>query len=203
MIYMKRRVVVVLARSFCVALLATLAAHAGQSSGTPESVALQNMQAGMQLFEREHGYAVTNWSQVDEAIGLRGLNQGLRGTRAFPIQDQYVFLLHERVQMPPPYQGTVLLIRANPGRNSADERGRYMLYRGPERLGYAWCSENKVQAMLAAAGVTNLSSNSPTVRTPTWPPLASWLVVALVLAVAAGVVYVLARRSGKRPSSQE
>ena len=133
------------------------------TSGTPESITIQNLRLVFELFEKDKGVPPTNWLQVEEFFSLQKINdERLKGTSIYPLQQHYVFVL-DKIPMLGYQEGEVFLIRAEPSPNPIRENkvGRYIISKTEDGLKFNWYSEEKVQQMLAKAGVTELPKPEP------------------------------------------
>ncbi|MGI8966129.1 MAG: hypothetical protein ACR2H1_08605 [Limisphaerales bacterium] len=147
------------------ALIAGVGRVAANTSGTPESIAIQNVRFALHLFEKSTGSLPTNWVQFEKFFSLEQINErSLKGSPAYPLQEHYVFL-YQKIPMLGYEGGDAFLIRAEPLLNTTTgNRGRYILSRNSDGFRFNWYTEEKVQQMLAKAGVKELPKPEP------WPP---------------------------------
>jgi len=146
-----------------IVLLVSNKAHAA-GKWTSEQAAMNNIVSAMRLFvDINHGAFPTNWFEVNSVIDLNQLNeQVLAKSSVFPLQEHYSFVFQEI-----PFLNSdekVFLIRTSPVENSEKILGRHLIALNEGGLSYRWLPEEKVQQMLAKAGVTELPKPEP------WPP---------------------------------
>lgn len=145
--------------------LASQSAVFASGKQAPEQGAIGDVIHGMQLFEALHSkQAPTNWMQISETLNLDSINQSLKANGFLPLQQNYVFI-QQTIRVPDYEKGEVVLMRVLPitvriGETN-EEEGRYVISRYQGGLKFNWLSEDKVQKMLAEAGVTNLPKPEP------------------------------------------
>ena len=134
-----------------------------RTSATPESIIIQNVASDMRSFQETKGHYPTNWMEFEQVFSLDKINEEyLKTTPVYPLQRHYVFVT-DKIPMLGNQEGEVFLIRAEPSPNPIKENaiGRYIISKNEEGLKFHWYPEEKVQQMLAKAGVTELPKPEP------------------------------------------
>lgn len=136
----------------------------------PEQSAIDDVIGGLKIFEAIHnGQSPTNWTQVSEVLNLKEIDQYLAQHLYDPIEQNYVFI-QQKIAVPTYEKGDVVLMRIAPITiqvgDTNQEEGRYFISRYKGGLKFNWLSENKVQKMLADAGVVELPKPAELVRSP-------------------------------------
>lgn len=177
----------------------SVAAHTqlgARTTGTPESVAIQNIKSGIEVFQDENGGRLpTNWAQVDKRL-VEALNEErLKGTSVYPLEEHYLFV-QEKIPMLGFQEGDVLLIRTEPVRSSAREWGRYIISHTNGVLHFRFYKEERIQQMLSQPGVNELPVARRLLAGSKSPPT-QWPLFAVMAVIAAGAIWILVRRSRK------
>lgn len=119
---------------------------------TAEGGAIRILSYAARDFQFSHGQSPTNWAQLAEFRDIEEINRA-----TFPIKQHYVFIVFNKIPLPDSEKGDVFLIRTYPSTNTpSGEAGRYIVSRNGVDFIPTWLSENKVQQMLADAGITEL-----------------------------------------------
>lgn len=148
---------------FLCAYFVILGIGISNTSGTPESITIANLRLVMELFVQVNGVPPTNWHQFEQFFSLQKINEErLKGTDVYPLQEHYVFVT-QKISMLGYEEGELFLIRATPLTNSLTRNaGRYVISQDDQGgFKFAWLKEEKVQQMLAKAGVTELPKPEP------------------------------------------
>jgi len=133
------------------------------TTATPETISLHSVEFFLRIFKNANERYPTNWAEFGPTFNLNRINEEyLKKTDAYPLQRHYVFVL-DKIPMLGNLEGDVILIRAEPSPNSIRDGkiGRYIIsdYMGVSL--FNWYSEEKVQQMLAKAGVKELPKPEP------------------------------------------
>lgn len=138
-----------------------------RTTGTPESTAINNMRLVFEIFEKDNGTVPTSWVELEKFFSLEQINeQLLKGSSAYPLQQHYVFA-SDKIPMLGYQEGNVVLIRTEPFEQVDGDlvrKGRYVISKNENNFQFNWLPEEKVQQMLAKAGVKELPKPEP------WPP---------------------------------